>query len=63
MKKKQIDAAMKCAKHSLEVENITITKSHDNLVYKCLNGEVTEEQFLEEVRKRTKKQRECKEWK
>ncbi|KYQ02987.1 hypothetical protein B4079_1863 [Bacillus cereus] len=43
---------MQSAKHSLEVENITITKTHDKLVYKCLNGEVTEEQFLEEVRKR-----------
>lgn len=46
---------MRSAKASLEVENITITKSHDKLVSKCLNGEVTEEQFLEEVRKRAKK--------
>ena len=48
---------MKSAKHSLEVENITVTENHDNLVYKCLNGEVTEEQFLEEVRKRLSKEK------
>lgn len=44
-------AAMKNAKASIEVENITVTENHDKLVYKCLNGEVTEEQFLGEVRK------------
>ncbi|HDR7220626.1 TPA: hypothetical protein QCW55_005632 [Bacillus cereus] len=53
--KKKVKAAMRSAKASLEVENITITKSHDKLVSKCLNGEVTEEQFLEEVRKRAEK--------
>ncbi|EEK75910.1 hypothetical protein bcere0009_52170 [Bacillus cereus R309803] len=42
---------MKGAKASLEVENITIMKTHDKLVSKCLNNEITEEQFLEEVRK------------
>lgn len=55
--KKEITAAMRSAKASLEVENITITKSHDKLVSKCLNGEVTEEQFLEEVRKRLSKEK------
>lgn len=55
MKEKKITAAMQSAKVSLEVENITVTETHDKLVFKCLNGEVTEEQFLEEVRKRAKK--------
>ncbi|MCC2425446.1 hypothetical protein [Bacillus wiedmannii] len=57
MKKKNVKAAMQSAKHSLEVENITITKTHDKLVSKCLNNEITEEQFLEEVRKRLSKEK------
>lgn len=53
--KKQIDAAMKEAKHSLEIEGFTITEKHEELVAKRLRNEITEEQFLEEVRKRVLK--------
>ncbi|MCC2414294.1 MULTISPECIES: hypothetical protein [Bacillus cereus group] len=53
--KKQITAAMQSAKHSLEVEEFKITREHEELVEKRLNNEITEEEFLEEVRRRIKK--------
>lgn len=43
---------MKEAKHSLEVEGFSITEEHTKLVAKRLNNEITEEEFLKEVRKR-----------
>lgn len=55
MKKKQIEKAMKEAKYSLEFEGFEITKDHEQLVARQINNEITEEEFLEELRKRVKK--------
>ncbi|HFK1477194.1 TPA: antitoxin VbhA family protein [Bacillus paranthracis] len=52
MKKRQTDAALRSARHSLETEGFQVTKHHEELVKKQLQGKLTEEQFLEEVRKR-----------
>ncbi|MGM2612132.1 hypothetical protein [Bacillus cereus group sp. BceL008] len=50
--KKKVTAAMQKAKFSLETEGFTITEEHTKLVEKRLNEEITEEEFLQEVRKR-----------
>ncbi|WP_242303279.1 antitoxin VbhA family protein [Bacillus cereus group sp. BfR-BA-01495] len=54
MKKRQIDAALQSTKHSLETDGFQVTKEQEELVKKQLQSELTEEQFLEEVRKRIK---------
>lgn len=54
MKKRQIDAALKSAKRSLETDGFQVKKEQEELVKKQLKGNLTEGQFLEEVRKRIK---------
>lgn len=55
MKKKQIEQIMRESKYSLEVEGFTITEEHTKLVKERLEGKITEEEFLQEVRKRISK--------
>ncbi|MCD5322107.1 MULTISPECIES: hypothetical protein [Pontibacillus] len=45
-----IEAAMKKAKASIELEGFNVTKEHDELVRKSLNDELTHEQFMEEAK-------------
>ncbi|HFU6611364.1 hypothetical protein [Bacillus cereus group sp. BY5-1LC] len=52
--KKQIDAAMQSAKHSMQTDGFKIMEEHTKLVEKQLKNEKTEEEFLNEVRKRIK---------
>lgn len=45
------EKAMRNAKASMELSGFHITEKHEELVGKVLNGEITEEQFREEVMK------------
>lgn len=47
--------AMEAARHSMEIEGFTITEKHEELAKKQLNGEISEEEFLSEVRKNIQK--------
>ncbi|OFD52870.1 hypothetical protein BWGOE4_55940 [Bacillus mycoides] len=51
MEKKKITAAMQGAKHSMQTDGFEITEEHTKLVEKRLRNEITEEEFLKEVRK------------
>lgn len=57
MKKKQIEQVMGEAKHSLEIEGFTITEEHTKLVKERLEESISEEDFLQEVRKRIAKEK------
>lgn len=43
------------AKNSLEIDGFDITEEHTKLILKRLTNQISEEEFLEEVRKRVKK--------
>ncbi|KAB7705953.1 hypothetical protein F9802_12875 [Bacillus aerolatus] len=43
--------AIRYASHSLKVEGFNVTKEDEALVYKALVGNITEEQFHQEVKR------------
>ncbi|MBF8118130.1 hypothetical protein [Bacillus cereus] len=52
------DEAMKEARKSLELSGFWITRDHNELVSKQLKNEISEEEFLQEIRKRLEIKRE-----
>ncbi|MEG7894681.1 hypothetical protein J0818_30345 [Bacillus cereus] len=52
------DEAMKEARKSLELSGFQVTKEHDKLVSKQLENEISEEECLQETRKRLEIKRE-----
>ncbi len=54
MKKRKVAAALKSVRRSLETDGFQVTNEHEGLVKSQLQGDITEEQFLEEVRNRIK---------
>ncbi|BCC56657.1 MULTISPECIES: hypothetical protein [Bacillus] len=55
MKKENVKAAMQGVKHSMQTDGFEITEEQTKLVAKQLRNEITEEEFLQEVRKRISK--------
>lgn len=52
------DEIMKEARKSMELSGFRIGKDHDELVRKQLEGKISEEEFLKEVRNRLKRRNE-----
>jgi hypothetical protein len=52
------DEAMKEARGSMALSGFQVTKKHDKLVSKRLKNEISEEEFLQEIRKRLEIKRE-----
>lgn len=49
------DEMMKEARKSMELSGFQVTKKHDELIQKQLDGKITEEEFLKEVQNRLKR--------